>query len=53
MLNSYLKEGKGEDWAGQSKAIEVSTSFLNANKSISEENLGFAVPIGSIQWYDF
>ena len=49
LILQYLYEGAGNPWAGQSNAKLDWTSFLKANKSMSDENLGFAPPIGSIE----
>ena len=45
---SYLKKGRGEAWAGQSKANVCPFDFSkDPNDLESDENLGAAPPIGS------
>ena len=46
---SHLKNGMGDPWAGQVRAIPDPVVFSNADKLSIEENFGFVLPIGSIK----
>lgn len=56
LIYAYLNEGMGKPCAGQTKAMESSSRLRKANKSISDPNLGFELPIGSesdCKWWFF
>lgn len=45
----YLKAGIGDAWAGQRRAKDSLADLRNDNVRVSETNLGFAPPMGSIE----
>ena len=49
--HTHLKAGRGDAWAGHSKAKGSSSSFLNLIMSDSCESFGLADPRGSIIKY--
>ena len=58
--SSYLNDGTGDPWAGQTNARLLVTMSSNATKFILEENFGLELPTGSrlgtkypYDWYDY